>query len=288
MSLEKSLRSTIFFDENDLLDIIKRAFAEDIGSGDVTSALIPANQTLTAHFVAKDDGVVAGLQVAREVFGVIDHKIRFTPLVADGARVENRERLATVEGNARAILTAERTALNFMQRMSGIATKTRRFMDEAVGTKAVILDTRKTVPGLRLIDKWAVRLGGGMNHRMGLYDMVLIKDNHIAAAGSPTAAVEQVRDYLAGRDIPIEVEVTDLDMLRETLPLAVDRIMLDNMSLEQMRKAVEITNGQTPLEASGNVRLETVAEIAATGVDYISSGALTHSVIAFDISLEAE
>ncbi len=288
MSLQKSLRSTTFFDENDLLDIIKRAFAEDIGSGDVTSALIPADQILTAHFVAKDTGVVAGLEVAREVFGVMDYNIRFTPLVADGARVENRERLATVEGNARAILTAERTALNFMQRMSGIATKTRKFMDEATGTKAVILDTRKTVPGLRLIDKWAVRLGGGANHRMGLYDMVLIKDNHIAAAGSPTAAVEQVREFLAGRDIPIEVEVTNLDELRETIPLNVDRIMLDNMSLDAMREAVEITNGQTPLEASGNVRLDTVAAIAATGVDFISSGALTHSVMAFDISLEAE
>lgn len=288
MNLQKSLRSTSFFDENALLDIIKHALTEDIGSGDVTSALIPADQTLIAHFVAKDDGVVAGLEVAREVFGVMDYNIRFTPLVADGTQVSNRTRLATVEGNARAILTAERTALNFMQRMSGIATKTRRFMDETTGTKAVILDTRKTVPGLRIIDKWAVRLGGGENHRMGLYDMVLIKDNHIAAAGSPSAAVAQVRQFLAGRDIPIEVEVTNLDMLRETLPLNVERIMLDNMSLDTMREAVEITAGHTPLEASGNVRLDTVAAIAATGVDYISSGALTHSVMAFDISLEAE
>ena len=274
--------------EEQIIDIVQRTFNEDIGSGDVTSALIPANQTLTATFVAKAEGVVAGLEVARIAFRLMDEAITFTPLVQDGDRVRYRDPIATVKGNARAILTAERTALNFMQRMSGIATKTRRFMDEVAGTNAIILDTRKTVPGLRLLDKWAVRLGGGMNHRMGLYDMVLIKDNHIAAAGSVTAAVAQVRTHLGERQLPIEVEVTDLEMLCEALPLNVERIMLDNMSPALMAEAVEITNGATPLEASGNVRLETLRDIAETGVDYISSGALTHSVMAFDISLEAE
>ncbi|MGB1250301.1 MAG: carboxylating nicotinate-nucleotide diphosphorylase [Candidatus Promineifilaceae bacterium] len=274
--------------EEQIIELVQRAFREDIGSGDVTSALIPAEQILTATFVAKAEGVVAGLAVARVVFAQLDPTIVFTPFVEEGDRVGYREPIATVKGNARAVLTAERTALNFMQRMSGIATKTRRFMDEVAGTNAVILDTRKTVPGLRLIDKWAVRLGGGMNHRMGLYDMVLIKDNHIAAAGSITAAVEQVRVYLGERQVPIEVEVTDLDMLREALPLNVERIMLDNMPPALMAEAVRITNGATPLEASGNVKLDTLREIAETGVDYISSGALTHSVVAFDISLEAE
>lgn len=276
--------------------IIQNALTEDIGDGDVTSALIPAAKTLVAHFVAKADGVVAGLDVAKLVFAMIDDSIEFETIVEEGAIVQNRERLATVRGNARNILTAERTALNFAQRMSGIATKTRQFMD-ATGedTKAVILDTRKTVPGLRLLDKLAVTRGGGMNHRMGLYDMVLIKDNHIAAAGNATAAVEQVRKHLAGRNIPIEVEVSNLDMLREALPLHVERIMLDNMNNELMAEGVAIRDAYateaghyTPLEASGNVRLETVAGIAATGVDYISSGALTHSVVAFDISLQAE
>ena len=274
--------------EEQIIQVVARAFNEDIGSGDVTSALIPADQTLAATFVAKAEGVVAGLEVARVAFAQLDETIEFTPIVKDGDRVGYREPIATVQGNARAILTAERTALNFMQRMSGIATKTRRFMDEVAGTKAVILDTRKTVPGLRLIDKWAVQLGGGMNHRIGLYDMVLIKDNHIAAAGSVTAAVEQARAYLGERQVPIEVEVVNLEMLREALPLNVERIMLDNMSPALMAEAVQIANGATPLEASGNVKLDTLREIAETGVDYISSGALTHSVIAFDISLEAD
>ena len=274
--------------EQQIIDIVQRAFNEDVGDGDVTSALIPSEQMLTATFVAKADGVVAGLEVARIAFQLTDETITFTPLVQDGDRVAYRDAIATVNGNARAILTAERTALNFMQRMSGIATQTRRFMDEVAGTKAVILDTRKTVPGLRRLDKWAVRLGGGMNHRMGLYDMVLIKDNHIAAAGSVTAAVGQARNYLGERQLPIEVEVTDLEMLREALPLNVERIMLDNMSPALMAEAVQIANGATPLEASGNVRLETLREIAETGVDYISSGALTHSVTAFDISLQAD
>jgi nicotinate-nucleotide pyrophosphorylase (carboxylating) len=185
------------------------------------------------------------------------------------------------------VLSGERVALNFLQRMSGIATLTRRFVEAARGTRAVILDTRKTAPGLRALDKWAVRLGGGQNHRMGLYDMVLIKDNHIAAVGSITEAVARVR---AGdpRHRPIEVEVTTLAELGEALALGVDRIMLDNMSHEQMREAVRITSGRIPLEASGGVRLDTVQAIAATGVDFISAGAITHSISALDISLDLD
>jgi len=195
--------------------------------------------------------------------------------------------VADVVGPGRAILAAERTALNFMQRMSGIATLTHRYVEAVAGTRAIILDTRKTAPGIRVLDKWAVRLGGGQNHRMGLYDMVLIKDNHIAACGGITAAVERVRAHNS-QSLLIEVEVKNLHELREALALKVDRIMLDNMGLDDMREAVRIAAGRVPLEASGGVNLQTVAAIAATGVDYISAGELTHSVRALDISLEVE
>lgn len=276
-----------------ILDIIRRALAEDIGDGDVTANnTIPAQATVTGRFLAKASGIVAGLEVAAMVFHELDPGIELTPFVQDGDRVERGDILAVVHGRGRAILSGERVALNIMQRMSGIATATRRYVDAVAGTGAVILDTRKTAPGLRVLDKWAVRLGGGQNHRTGLYDMALIKDNHIAAVGGLTEAVRRVRAgwLRAGdeRHRPIEVEVQNLDQLREALPLAVARIMLDNMSLDQMREAVRITAGRTPLEASGNVNLNTVADIAATGVDFISVGALTHSVIALDISLDLD
>jgi nicotinate-nucleotide pyrophosphorylase (carboxylating) len=218
------------------------------------------------------------------VFSLIDERAQFTPRVADGDQVEAGTIIATVSGPGPALLSGERVALNLLQRMSGIATLTHKFIQAVSGTKAVVLDTRKTAPGLRWLDKWAVRLGGGQNHRFGLYDMVLIKDNHIAAAGSITEAVRRVR---AGdkRSRAIEVEVKTLAELEETLELAVDRILLDNMSPAQMREAVQIANGRTPLEASGNVSLDNVADIAATGVDYISVGLLTHSVQALDVSL---
>ncbi len=266
--------------------IIQAALAEDIGRGDVTSeATLAPDLSYGGRFVAKASGVVAGLEVVNLVLVTVDERIIFTPLVNDGDRVQPGRVIATVTGPARSLLTAERTALNFLQRMSGIATLTARFMEAVAGTKAVILDTRKTAPGLRLIDKWAVRLGGGQNHRFGLYDMVLIKDNHIAAAGGITPAVERVRDQ-AKIDLPVEVEVKNLDELKEALALDVDRIMLDNMSLADMRTAVTLANGRVPLEASGNVTLETAGAIAETGVDFISSGALTHSVKALDVSLE--
>ena len=264
--------------------LIELAIAEDIGPGDATSqATLPAGRTLHAHIVAKAAGVVAGLPVAEAVFARVEPRIRFTPCVRDGAEVVPGDLVAEVRGPGRGMLAAERTALNFLQHLSGIATLTRAFVDAVACTQATILDTRKTHPGYRALDKYAVRMGGAQNHRMGLYDMVLIKDNHIDAAGSITTAVEQART--SHPDLLIEVEVRNLDELRETLALDVERIMLDNMSLYEMRAAVEITAGRVPLEASGNVTLERVADTAATGVDYISVGALTHSAPALDLSM---
>jgi len=273
-------------DDDQIQAIVKRALAEDVGPGDVTSQwILPPEMRVRGRFLAKARGVVAGLEVVRQVFWQVDERIAFQSRLQDGDAISQGDIVATVEGPAAGILTAERTALNFLQRMSGIATLTRRCVEAVASTKAAILDTRKTAPGLRLLDKWAVRLGGGQNHRLGLYDMVLIKDNHIAAAGGITQAVERVRQ----RNRPglaVEVEVKSLAELEEALALGVDRIMLDNMGLDEMRRAVEVTAGRVPLEASGNVTLENVAAIAATGVDYISVGALTHSVEALDISLE--
>lgn len=267
-----------------LLDTIRLALAEDIGDGDLTSlATIPAEQQNSGRFVAKQDGLLAGLTVVAAVYQEVDPTIQFHPLAVDGSWVTKGTLLATVNGPGRALLIAERVALNFLQRMSGIATQTNQFVSAVQGTKAIILDTRKTAPGLRHFDKWAVKLGGGENHRIGLYDMALIKENHISAAGGITQAVARVRAFDTHHR-PIEVEVTNLTELQEALPLNLDRILLDNMSLEMMSEAVRITAGRTPLEASGNVNLQTVSAIAATGVDYISVGSLTHSVKALDIS----
>jgi nicotinate-nucleotide pyrophosphorylase (carboxylating) len=269
--------------------IVRRALDEDLGDGDVTTeCTVSARARLRGEFLAKQNGVIAGLDVARLTFASLDEHLAFTAHAAEGEPVARGQVVATVEGLGRALLSGERTALNLLQRMSGIASLTRQFVEAVRGTRAVILDTRKTAPGLRALDKWAVRLGGGQNHRFGLYDMVLIKDNHIAAVGGSIAeAVQRVRAG-DGRQRPIEVEVTNADQLRQALALAprVDRILLDNMSLDDMRQAVQVANGRVPLEASGNVSLENVAQVAATGVDYISIGALTHSVRALDVSLE--
>jgi nicotinate-nucleotide pyrophosphorylase (carboxylating) len=272
----------------ELLEIICRALAEDVGTGDFTSNwTIPHDRVVSGDVLVKKQGIIAGLEVAALVFSTVDSNIQFEPLASDGDRVSRGTVVARVHGSARSVLTAERTALNFMQRMSGIATDARRFVDAVHGTHAVILDTRKTCPGLRLLDKWAVRLGGAQNHRTGLYDMVLIKDNHIAAAGGITPAVARVREQNhAG--LAIEVEVKTLEELDEALALQVDRIMLDNMSLDQMREAVRRAQGRVKLEASGGVDLTNVVKIAATGVDYISVGALTHSPQALDISLDVK
>jgi len=264
---------------------IIRALEEDIGPGDATTdTIVPADASLRGRIIAKQDGVVAGLEIAKQVMFALSRNVTFVAEVEDGSNVTRGTVLANLDGSARALLTGERTALNFLGRMSGIATLTRRFVDAVSGTRAIILDTRKTAPGLRITDKLAVRLGGGQNHRTGLFDMVLIKDNHIDFAGSITAAVERVR--AAGTGLEIEVETRSLDNVREALALGVERILLDNMSTDMMREAVAICDGRAKLEASGNVTLETVLEVARTGVDYISVGALTHSPQVFDVSLE--
>ena len=269
----------------DVSECIHRALKEDIGDGDVTTdSIVPDGASLRGSIIAKQPGIVAGLTVANQVFRTLNSDITFDAKVEDGSHVTRGNVLAELDGDARALLTGERTALNFLGRMSGIATLTRQFVDAVSGTRAKILDTRKTAPGLRSLDKLAVRLGGGQNHRTGLFDMVLIKDNHIDFAGSITAAVERVR--ASGVTVPIEVEARTLENVREALGLGVERILLDNMSPETMREAVEMANGRAKLEASGNVTLENVFEVAQTGVDFISVGALTHSPRVFDVSLE--
>lgn len=272
----------------EIASIVRRALAEDLGSGDVTTeSIVPAEAAARGQFIAKAAGVIAGWAVVGATFAALDRRAAVHPIVHDGAEARAGTVIGTVSGPARALLSGERVALNFLQRLSGIATMTRAFVRAAEGTHAVILDTRKTVPGLRPLDRLAVRLGGGTNHRFGLYDMALVKENHVAAAGGITAAVQRLRANMPA-GVPIEVEVRTLAELREALDLAPDRILLDNMNADEMREAVRIAAGRVPLEASGGVRLETAAEIAQTGVDYISVGALTHSVRALDISLELD
>jgi nicotinate-nucleotide pyrophosphorylase (carboxylating) len=269
----------------DITVCIRRALEEDIGNGDATTnSIVPPDAILTGKIVAKQAGVIAGLSISASVFHELRADIKFQPAVEDGSRVSDQTVLAIVEGSARALLTGERAALNFLGRMSGIATLTRQFVDAVSGTRAQILDTRKTAPGLRALDKLAVKLGGGKNHRTGLFDMILIKDNHIDFAGSITAAVERARS--AKMNLEIEVETRTLDDVREALDLQVKRILLDNMSIEMIKEAVTLTAGRARLEASGNVTLENVQDVARTGVDYISVGALTHSPKVFDVSLE--
>jgi len=263
---------------------IRRALDEDVGPGDVTTnSIVPPGTTAIARILAKQDGVVSGLAIAQAVFLMLDGDMHFSLSVSDGAEVKSGQLLIELEGSARAVLTGERTALNFLGRMSGIATLTRKFCDTIAGTKAVILDTRKTAPGLRAIDKLAVRHGGGRNHRVGLYDMVLVKDNHIDCAGSLSDAIRQVKP--SGSALEIEVEAKDIREVEEALALGVKRILLDNMSPAELRQAVSINDGRAKLEASGNVTLTNVREIAETGVDFISVGALTHSAETFDVSL---
>ncbi len=269
----------------DILTAIHRALDEDIGPGDATSeSIIPPEAQMTGRIIAKQDGIIAGLDVAQAVYATFDPRVDFRARAGEGDRVVNRQTVAGVSGPARSLLTAERAALNFLGRVSGIATLTRRFVDAVAGTKAVILDTRKTAPGLRMLDKLAVLRGGGQNHRIGLYDMILIKDNHIDFAGSLEEAVRRARRVHSG--LQVEVEARTLAHVETALALGVERILLDNMTLEMMREAVRMTAGRAKLEASGNVTLETVRAIAETGVDYISSGALTHSAKVFDVSFD--
>lgn len=271
---------------NDAVEaLVDRAFDEDVHTGDVTTnAIVNETDRAEAIWKSKEKGIVAGLDVARTVFKKLDPELKWSPLVEDGNEVGTGTEIVKMSGRCRAVLTAERIALNIVQRMSGIATMTRRFVDAVGDCRAKILDTRKTVPGFRLLDKYAVAAGGGTNHRMGLFDMAMIKDNHIVAAGGITEAVEKVRR--SSPEIRIEVETTTLDQVKEALSADADIIMLDNMSISRMKEAVALIGGRSETEASGNITLDRVGEVAETGVDYISVGALTHSVKAFDISQE--
>ncbi len=269
--------------------IIDLALREDIGKGDITSlAVIESKQKAVGKFLVKDNGVIAGLSIAKQVMKSVDKKLKFKIIFSDGSEVKSGDVVAEVSGNARSILSAERTALNFIQRMSGIATAASIYAKAVLHTKAKVIDTRKTAPGLRLLDKMAVKIGGCDNHRYGLYDMFLIKDNHIEVAGSITKAIDACRKFMRKKKKKylIEVETKNLAEVQEALNCKADIIMLDNFEIEEMKKAVQLINGACKVEASGGVNLSTIKAIAETGVDYISVGGLTHSVKALDISLE--
>lgn len=267
-------------------DLIKTALTEDINYIDSTAdLLIDENSRSDAYFMAKADGVLCGVEVAARVFTLLDPETKVTFLASEGERISKGQRIAEISGHTREMLKAERTALNLIQHMSGISTYTRKCVDAVAGTKASIADTRKTLPGLRAIQKYAVTVGGGRNHRYNLTDAAMLKDNHIDAYGSITGAVNALRQK-AGHMLQIEVETRDLDEVKEALQCGVNVIMLDNMSTDEMKKACELVNGKAKTEASGNVTLENIRAVAETGVDIISLGALTHSVTAFDISMK--
>jgi nicotinate-nucleotide pyrophosphorylase (carboxylating) len=288
------------------LQLVRYALSEDVGTGDITSLnTIPSGARARAAIVAKQPGVIAGLDVARLTFREADPVLKFRPVAKDGDAVQPGVAVAQVIGDAGSVLKAERTALNFLQRLSGVATLTRRFVEKVAGTGATILDTRKTTPGLRFLEKYAVKCGGGENHRLALWDMYLVKDNHIRAAGGLTAAIDRIARTRQG-DLLLEVEVESLDQLREALRPEVDRILVDNRPLDEVRRAVEVVDAWCverrghesrmragarrwpEVEVSGGVTLDTVRGYAETGVDYISVGALTHSAPALDLSLEIE
>ena len=262
---------------------VATALREDVGSGDLTAQLIPADRTARATVITREDAVLCGTAWFDEVFRQVDPRVRVTWSARDADRVRTDQQLCTLEGPARALLTGERTALNFLQMLSATATVTSKYVDAVAGTKCRILDTRKTIPGLRVAQKYAIRCGGGTNHRIGLFDAILVKENHIAAAGSIANAVAESRRLKS--QVLLEVEVENLAQLREALDARVDRVLLDNFSLDQMREAVQVTSGRTKLEASGNISLETLRAVAETGVDFISVGGLTKHVKAVDLSM---
>lgn len=269
-----------------LNDLIKRALEEDIGYGDITTlSLVPAEQKARGLFVAKTPGIVAGITVSRAVFAYLDTEIEFQILKNDGDEITPGDVIAIVTGRARTLLTGERTALNFLQRLSGIASKTRKMVDLIKYSSAQLLDTRKTTPGLRVLEKYAVGIGGARNHRFGLFDGVMIKDNHIQAVGSIQQAVSAARQKVP-HTVKIEVEVETMEQLQEALQAHADIIMLDNMDVYEMSEAVKITDGQALLEASGGINEGNLADVARTGVDFISMGALTHAVSSLDISFD--
>ncbi|MFI5203717.1 MAG: carboxylating nicotinate-nucleotide diphosphorylase [Flavobacteriales bacterium] len=272
-------------------EFIKAALNEDIGNGDHTSlACIPAEANQQARLLVKDQGIAAGVELARDIFHFYDKNLVFEELIHDGQPIKQGDIIFTVHGSARSILSCERLALNCMQRMSGIATLTRQMSDLLKGTHAVLLDTRKTTPLFRQIEKWAVKIAGGENHRFGLYDMIMIKDNHIDFAGGISTAVERTKTYLQEKklNLKIEVEARNINEVNQILNCTgVHRILLDNFTPEEMKKAVDLINGKMQTEASGGITLSTIREYALTGVNYISCGALTHSAKSLDLSLKA-
>lgn len=271
-------------------DLLTLAFAEDIGDGDHTTlSTIPATARGCQQLIIKEEGILAGVDIARRVFERLDPELKMTVMIADGSKVKPGDVAFVVEGPTRSLLIAERTMLNIMQRMSGIATTTARYQERLKGLKTKVLDTRKTTPGMRILEKEAVRIGGGMNHRIGLFDMILIKDNHVDFAGGIPQAVESARKYLkdTGKDLKIEVEVRNTDEIRQALDCKVDRIMLDNFTPEATAEAVGIINGASEIESSGGITLETLRAYGEAGVDFISVGALTHSVKSLDMSFKA-
>jgi len=277
--------------ERELDIIISNAIREDVGDGDHSSlACIPENARGKAKLLVKDKGIIAGVNYAKRVFAYVDKSLKVTVLIEDGSEVNYGDVVLYVEGSPQSILKCERTVLNGMQRMSAIATKTSEFVELVKGTKTKILDTRKTTPGIRMLEKWAVKIGGGENHRFALYDMIMLKDNHIDFAGGVTRAIEMTKEYLkeTGKDLQIMVEARDLTELKEILQnTGVYRILIDNFDYEDTKKAVKLINGRCLIESSGNINEETIRHYAECGVDYISCGALTHSVYNMDLSLKA-
>lgn len=271
-------------------DLLTLAFAEDVGDGDHTTlSTIPADARGRQQLIVKEEGILAGVDVARRVFDKFDPDLKMTVFINDGAHVRPGDVAFVVEGSVRSLLQTERTMLNIMQRMSGIATTTARYQSRLEGLKTKVLDTRKTTPGMRMLEKEAVAIGGGMNHRIGLFDMILIKDNHVDFAGGIPQAVSRAKEYCraTGRDLKIEVEVRDTDEILQALEAGVDRIMLDNFTPERTREAVKLINGRTEVESSGGITIDTLREYGECGVDFISVGALTHSVKGLDMSFKA-
>lgn len=271
-------------------DLLNLAFAEDVGDGDHTTlSTIPAEEQGKQHLIVKEEGILAGVEIARKVFEKFDPQLKMTVFIEDGAHVKPGDIAFEVEGSVRSLLQTERVMLNIMQRMSGIATQTAKYQQRLDGLKTKVLDTRKTTPGMRMLEKEAVRIGGGCNHRIGLFDMILIKDNHVDFAGGIPQAVSAARKYLAekGKDLKIELEVRNEGEIRQALEAGVDRIMLDNFTPERTREAVKLINGRTKVESSGGITLDTLRDYGECGVDFISVGALTHSVKGLDMSFKA-
>ncbi|WP_295732391.1 carboxylating nicotinate-nucleotide diphosphorylase [uncultured Muribaculum sp.] len=270
-------------------DLLTLAFAEDVGDGDHTTlSTIPADANGRQHLLVKEEGILAGVEIARKVFEKFDPSLKMTVYIHDGAHVKPGDIAFIVEGPVRSLLQTERVMLNIMQRMSGIATMTARYQERLAGLKTKVLDTRKTTPGMRILEKQAVKIGGGENHRIGLFDMILIKDNHVDFAGGIPQAVASARKYLAekGKDLKIEVEVRNTEEILQALEAGVDRIMLDNFTPERTREAVKLINGRAEVESSGGITLDTLRQYGECGVDFISVGALTHSVKGLDMSFK--